>query len=64
MTPERIRTFCKDFFPNYQREIENPPMTDIAYRCGFASSSFFSTQFRNHLGENPTAYRNRFLNLQ
>ena len=35
-------------------------ITDIAYQCGFASSSFFSTQFRNHLGESPTSYRDRF----
>lgn len=39
-------------------------ITDIAYHCGFASSSFFSTQFRNHLGENPTSYRSRFSSVK
>ena len=34
-------------------------MTHIAYHCGFGSSSFFSRQFRQALGESPSSYRNR-----
>ncbi|MEM9160192.1 MAG: AraC family transcriptional regulator [Verrucomicrobiota bacterium] len=34
-------------------------VTHIAHDCGFGSSSFFSTQFRQSLGESPSAYRMR-----
>jgi AraC-like DNA-binding protein/mannose-6-phosphate isomerase-like protein (cupin superfamily) len=36
---------------------ESNSMTHIAYHCGFGSSSFFSRQFRQALGESPSAYR-------
>lgn len=32
-------------------------LTEIAYDCGFASSSQFSNIFKKHLGMTPTAYR-------
>ena len=38
----------------------NHSITHIAFRCGFGSSSFFSTQFRLHLNESPSSYRQRF----
>lgn len=39
----------------------NKSVTQIAFDCGFGSSSFFSTQFRNALGESPSSYRSRFI---
>ena len=38
----------------------NLSVTQIAYDCGFGSSSFFSTQFRQALGESPSDYRRKF----
>lgn len=37
----------------------NRDITNVALDAGFSSSSFFSTQFRNHLGESPSQYRRR-----
>ena len=34
-------------------------ITDIALRCGFASSSYFGKVFRRHMGCTPYEYRNR-----
>ncbi len=42
----------------------NNSMTEIAYHCGFGSSSFFSTQFRQAQGESPSAYRSRYAGLE
>jgi AraC-like DNA-binding protein/mannose-6-phosphate isomerase-like protein (cupin superfamily) len=39
----------------------NRDITDVAMESGFSSSSFFATQFRNHLGESPSQYRRRKL---
>lgn len=33
-------------------------VTEIAYRCGFASSQYFANQFRRRFGKTPSAYRN------
>ncbi len=35
-------------------------ITDIALRCGFASSSYFGKVFRRHIGCTPFEYRNRY----
>ncbi|MBI5688691.1 MAG: AraC family transcriptional regulator [Verrucomicrobia bacterium] len=32
-------------------------VTDIAYACGFASSQYFASQFRQHFGKTPSEYR-------
>ncbi|MBN13276.1 MAG: hypothetical protein CMI17_09835 [Opitutaceae bacterium] len=40
----------------------NLSVTQIAYECGFGSSSFFATQFRHAIGESPSAYRSRIPN--
>jgi AraC-like DNA-binding protein len=32
-------------------------ITEIAFECGFASSAYFSTQFRLRFGRNPRSYR-------
>ncbi len=42
----------------------NLSVTQIAYDCGFGSSSFFATQFRQAIGESPSAYRARFFELK
>ena len=42
----------------------NNSITQIAFHCGFGSSSFFSTQFRHAQGESPSAYRARVLKLK
>jgi AraC-like DNA-binding protein len=42
------------------RADERRSITDIAYDCGFGSSSYFSTQFRNHFGMSPREYRNLY----
>jgi len=33
------------------------PVTDIALACGFSSSQYFATLFKNHFGDCPTTYR-------
>ena len=38
---------------------ESNSITHVAYHCGFGSSSFFSRQFRQAVGESPSAYRAR-----
>ena len=38
----------------------NLSITQIAYDCGFGSSSFFATQFRQARGESPSDYRRKF----
>lgn len=38
----------------------NLSVTQIAFDCGFGSSSFFSTQFRQALGKSPSDYRRKF----
>ncbi len=40
----------------------NNSITQIAFHCGFGSSSFFSTQFRQSMGESPSSYRGRRFN--
>jgi len=37
----------------------NHDITYVAMETGFSSSSFFSTQFKNYLGESPSQYRRR-----
>ena len=39
----------------------NRDITNIAFDNGFSSSSFFATQFRQHMGESPSQYRKRKL---
>lgn len=39
-------------------------ITSIAYETGFASSSFFTTQFKGAMGETPTQYRRKVQELQ
>src|SRR5687768_10094930 len=39
----------------------NRDITGVALDSGFCSSSFFSTQFKNYLGESPSQYRHRKL---
>jgi AraC-like DNA-binding protein/mannose-6-phosphate isomerase-like protein (cupin superfamily) len=39
----------------------NRDITNIAFENGFSSSSFFATQFRQHMGESPSQYRRRKL---
>lgn len=36
------------------------PVTEIAMRCGFSSSSHFSTCFQQNFGISPTAYRDKY----
>ena len=33
-------------------------ITDIAFDCGFTSSQYFATSFKNHFGGSPLQYRN------
>jgi AraC-like DNA-binding protein/mannose-6-phosphate isomerase-like protein (cupin superfamily) len=37
----------------------NRDITTVAFNSGFSSSSFFSTQFKQHVGESPSQYRRR-----
>ncbi|MHC1719917.1 MAG: helix-turn-helix domain-containing protein [Clostridiaceae bacterium] len=37
----------------------NDSITDIAYRCGFGSTSYFIEKFKNKTGLSPLAYRKR-----
>lgn len=39
----------------------NHDVTGVAYACGFSSSSFFATQFKQHFGECPSYYRRQKL---
>lgn len=39
----------------------NRDITNIAFDNGFSSSSFFATQFKQHMGESPSQYRRRKL---
>ncbi len=32
-------------------------ITEIAFRCGFQDSNYFSRQFRRYIGTNPRNYR-------
>ena len=32
-------------------------VTDVAMRCGFSTSQYFATVFKNHFGQTPRAYR-------
>jgi AraC-like DNA-binding protein len=32
-------------------------ITDIAHTCGFNTSQYFATCFKQHTGQTPTAYR-------
>lgn len=36
---------------------------EIASRCGFSSSTYFSTVFKREMGMNPSAFRQEFANL-
>ena len=38
-------------------------VTDIAQQCGLGSSSYFGAQFRQHFGCSPTAYREKWQDL-
>ncbi len=42
----------------------NQDITSIAYETGFSSSSFFTSQFKSAMGETPTHYRRKVLELQ
>lgn len=35
------------------------PFTEIAEKTGFATSSYFSTAFKQYTGETPTQYKKR-----
>ena len=35
------------------------PATDIAYQCGFSSTQYFTTVFKNHFGITPQAFRSK-----
>ena len=37
----------------------NMPFTEIAEKVGFATSSYFSTAFKQYTGETPTQYKKR-----
>lgn len=39
----------------------NRDITNVAYDCGFSSSSFFAAHFKRELGETPSHYRRRKL---
>jgi AraC-like DNA-binding protein/quercetin dioxygenase-like cupin family protein len=39
----------------------NRDITNIAFDTGFSSSSFFATQFKQHMGESPSEYRRKKL---
>ncbi len=51
----RIHEACE------QLKNANLSITQIAFDCGFGSSSFFSTQFRQALNESPSTYRTKFI---
>lgn len=40
------------------------PMTEIAQRCGFSSSSYFGAQFRQAYGCTPTQYRQKWQDIE
>jgi len=40
-----------------QLEKTNDSVSDIAYKCGFVSSSDFSKRFREYFGITPKEYR-------
>lgn len=42
--------------PRYKRK----SITEIAFDCGFSSSAYFSTRFRENTQLTPTEYRNSF----
>lgn len=43
---------------------ENPSVSEVAYRTGFSSPSYFSTAFRNYFGFSPTEFVSRFSDSQ
>ena len=52
----RLRRAC-------QRLAEsNEPITQIAFNCGFGSSSYFAKVFRNAYGRTPVEYRKEWHN--
>jgi AraC family transcriptional regulator of arabinose operon len=38
-------------------EMTRVPVSEIAYRVGFGSAKYFSTQFAKHMGKSPLAFR-------
>jgi transcriptional regulator GlxA family with amidase domain len=41
----------------------NRGIADIARAAGFSTSAFFCETFKRHIGETPTAYRRRFVQI-
>jgi AraC-like DNA-binding protein len=48
----RIERACRILSTNHQKSI-----TDVAFECGFSSSQYFATVFRQHLGTAPNLFR-------
>ena len=49
----RIRK-AAEFLPQYDLRV-----TDVAFRCGFNDSNYFSRQFRRLMGQSPRAFRRK-----
>ena len=48
----RIERACRILSINHEKTI-----TDVAFECGFSSSQYFATVFRQHLGMAPNLFR-------
>jgi AraC family L-rhamnose operon regulatory protein RhaS len=60
MSPIEYLTHCRlEAARELLSEHPNMTITDVAFACGFGSSSYFSTVFRHHLGHPPQALRQR-----
>lgn len=54
----RLQTACRQLL-----ETERP-VTEIAQECGFGSSSYFGTQFRQEFGCTPSQYREKWQDIE
>jgi AraC family L-rhamnose operon regulatory protein RhaS len=58
MTPIEYLTHCRvEQAARMLRQSPGPDITEIALACGFSSSQYFATVFRNHTGCSPSQYR-------
>jgi len=48
----RIKRACRILSINHEKTV-----TDVAFECGFSSSQYFATVFRQHLGMAPNLFR-------
>jgi AraC family L-rhamnose operon regulatory protein RhaS len=60
LTPVKYLGRCRvEYAGRLLREQPDRSITDVAFDCGFSSSQYFASQFRQHFGCTPRGYRKR-----